>query len=239
MPPEIINALKNAIDSSTGTIEDTKWRDKLAARFSKRWNQRINKLAEEGKEKILPGQTINLFTITEQPGEDKPRSKTSSFTTRQEDKSLNAGFTASGEEKAKETHVPRGIPNYRWVNEEELELGVAAAWEPPNANEPSGVVLLNRGFEMFGEVIRYWQNLYPEHLAEKIEFVVQEIYGQAMVARIAHSESLARNANWGRKAVDNELRSPSSLTMAVLGLVTEDYIIANKLGALLSKRQSS
>ena len=239
LPAEIVEALKSAISASSGTLEDTKWRQKLAERFSKRWNQRINRIAEDGQALIHPNQTLNLFQASEEPEEEGPRSIRGLQVHKPRDKDLNAGLTTPGKDPSKETDTPRGIPDYRWVKEDDVEPGVAAAWQKPSITEPNGVVLLNRDFEMFEEVVKYWQQQYPDHLSEKIEITVQEIYGQAMVARIAHSESLTRNKNWGRQAVEQKLRSPESLTMAVLGLVTEDYVIANKLGALLSKRQSN
>jgi hypothetical protein len=122
------------------------------------------------------------------------------------------------------------------VKEDDLEEGAAAAWLKPSAQEPYGTVLLNSDFIVFEEVIKYWQDQYPNHFSEKIRTTVQEVYGQAMVARIAHSESLTRHESWGRKRVEEELRSTSALTMAVLGLITEDKIISMKLATLLSKR---
>lgn len=197
-------------------------------------------MVEKGSNLPHPNQTLNLFQSSEEPEEEGPRSiRGFQISKPRDSKELNAGSTGPGKKPSNETDTPRGIPDYRWVQEEDVEPGVAAAWQKPSVTEPNGVVLLNRDFEMFEEVVMYWQEQYPDHLVERIEKVVQEVYGQAMVARIAHSASLTRNKNWGRNAVDQELRSTGSLTMAVLGLVTEDYVITNKLGSLLSKRQSN
>ncbi|SDS31403.1 hypothetical protein SAMN04487764_1937 [Gillisia sp. Hel1_33_143] len=237
LPNEIIEALKKSINSTSGTIEDSKWRQKLSERFSRRWNQKIFKISDDGKDNISKTQTLNLFKPSDDDPNSSTKTKKNTALNVPKAKNTNSGSFDSGKNKANPSNAPRGIPDYRWVREEDVEEGTAAAWLKPSAQEPNGTVLLNSNFQVFEEVVKYWQDKYPDHFEEKVQSTIQDVYGQAMVARIAHSESLTRDKNWGRKRVDEELRSTSSLTMAILGLITEDHIIANKLGALLSKRQ--
>ena len=87
------------------------------------------------------------------------------------------------------------------------------------------------------EVKKYWRDQFADHHGDQIDSVVEEIYGEVMVARLAHSESLASHPAWGRAKLDADLRSPTALTMAVLGLLSEDHIIGAKLTGLLGKRR--
>lgn len=117
---------------------------------------------------------------------------------------------------------------------------MAAAWCKPSEAEPTGVVQLNKNFGSFVETIEYWQEQYPDHMSDQVERAVHEVYGEAMVARIAHSESLMKDPNWGRKEVEKDLRSTAAMTMAVLGLVSEDQVISSRLsGSLGVKRKKS
>ena len=233
LPRPIIEALKAAIPSSSGTISDEKWRERLAERFGRRWKRKTFRTSEGGTASITPTDPGTHSSIIPR----SPRAKTS----------LSGGIGAtagqltkgsmSGSTSASPSDSAVAIPNYRWVSEADVEPGRAAAWVAPSSADPQGVVLLNRNFTPFVEVLDYWSKLYPEHLAEKVRQVVEQVYGESMVARIAHSESLARNEHWGRKAVDNDLRTPPALTMSALGLINEDTHIAKRLGHLLGGRR--
>jgi hypothetical protein len=113
----------------------------------------------------------------------------------------------------------------------------AAVWNPPSLAQPNGLVQLARDFPAIVEVKKYWRDQFPDHHGDQIDKVIEETYGEVMVARIAHSESLASHPTWGSNRVKDELRSPAALTMAVLGLLSEDHIIAAKLTGLLGKRK--
>ena len=144
-----------------------------------------------------------------------------------------------GPTNAKAVKRKGGVPSYKWTNEEEVEEGTAAVWSPHDVRFSNGVVLLNREFPLFVEAKRYWKDLYPDRMADDIDRVVEEVYGEVMVARIAHSEELCSDPRWGVTKVENDLRSGAALTMAALGLIGEDLLIKNRLVGRLGKTKAA
>ena len=129
-----------------------------------------------------------------------------------------------------------GLPNWEWTDQREVEDGMAAVWCPIHPLHKNGVVLMNREFPPFVELKRYWIDRYPNHLAEEVGRTIEGVYGEVMVARIAHSEELRSDPRWGGSKVESELRSPAALTMAALGLIAEDHLVAQRLRARLGAK---
>jgi hypothetical protein len=90
---------------------------------------------------------------------------------------------------------------------------------------------------MFVELKKHWRDQFPPHLGEEVDGIIEEVYGEAMIARIAHSEQLVHDPKWGKHRVE-ELRSQNALTVAMLGLVAEDQAIATRMGRLGVKRHA-
>ena len=74
--------------------------------------------------------------------------------------------------------------------------------------------ILNRQFPPFEELREYWAKQFADHLRDEVQRTIEDVYGESMVARIAHSEELRHDPRWGSKRVEERLRSPESLTMA-------------------------
>jgi hypothetical protein len=152
-----------------------------------------------------------------------------------------ATANATGKKKAKAVMQRGGLPDYDWVTAADIDESeaYAAAWCPPSKDRTNGLVQLARDFPMFREVKEYWRSLYPPHYGDKIDKEIESVYGEAMVARLAHSEAFLANPNWGRSKVERELRTPAALTMSVLGLLTEDTVINNRLRGLGVRRKTA
>jgi hypothetical protein len=112
------------------------------------------------------------------------------------------------------------------------------AWYKETKDHPNGVVQIARDFRLFVEVKKYWRDQYPDHLGSQVDQVIEEVYGESMVARIAHSEQLVHDPAWGKPKVE-ELRSQPALTAALLGLFSEDCVIATRLRGLGVRRRSA
>jgi hypothetical protein len=127
-------------------------------------------------------------------------------------------------------------PDFRPVNAADMgeDARWIAAWDRPNATYPNGCVLLNVDHPVIEEIVSNWQEKYPHHQEEAEGFVVS-ILGELLAAKVAHSEWMT-GAGVTRSEVDEGLRSPSALTMAMLGLVAEDAFIATHVGGNLGKR---
>lgn len=251
MPTEIVEALAKAGPARTGTLSDASWRHRLVDRFGARWKSLRFLAWAKGKERITPddapggpgGRTVIKNGAGGSGGsaggsdvaasggvvggQGRPRSAA---------KPDPAGIAA-----AKEMPQRGGVPEYEWTTADQIsEPGeFAAAWCGPTKDRPHGVIQLARDFSAFLEVKKYWRDQYPDHLGGEIDAIIEAVYGETMVARIAHSEALLSNPKWGRSRVELELRTPAALTMSVLGLLSEDGLIAGRLAGLGVRRKSA
>jgi len=243
LPAEIAEAEVKARPSRQGTLADTTWRKRLQDRFGARWKALRFLVTPRGKQRATPTETPggpkrggggggggggkNGAGPDITGGTGKPRAAYKA--------------SATGTEPAAPVRRRGGLPEFEWTTLESIsENGdVAAVWCPPSASSPHGLVQLARDFSAIQEVKKYWRDQYPDHFGERIDQVIEDVYGEAMVARLAHSEGLASDPKWGRTRVDAELRTGAALTMAVLGLLSEDTVISNRLRGLGVRRKAS
>jgi hypothetical protein len=241
MPIEIAEAVAKAGSAdATGTIGDAKWKERLLDRFGRRWGTVRYILRATGLIKVFPapaatgdgssgggtgGGTGSTGGHGPAPGgEGRP--------------TVGVKKARPGAETATAVRRKGGVPDWRWSDESEIEPGVAGVWSPNDPRHENGVVLLNRQFAPFVELREYWKQLFADHFVDEVQKCIEEVYGEVMVAKIAHSEELRSDPRWGGARVESELRSPVALTMAALGLIAEDQVIAARLRARLGAKAS-
>jgi hypothetical protein len=234
MPDEILNAIKSARIGDEGTVDDATWRKRLAERFGDRW--RIPKVRRR------EGGAVML--TTEQAGTSGTTRKTKKRKKRRGGDTGEGGTAGSrvlgaegGPVEGERATVAGGIPTYRKVGADSVSPGMLAAWQPHDPEHPEGVVLLNTQHPVLRAEVEHWQAQYPEHYADQIAREVENIYGEIAVAKVAHSEHLKGIIT--AKVVDEELRSDAALTMALLGLIGEEAVIAPRIGGKFSKRKAA
>ncbi len=110
-----------------------------------------------------------------------------------------------------------------------------AAWQPNDPQYKEGAVLINVDHEVLREQITNWQAQYPDHYAEAIENEVIDVYGQIAVSKIAHSEHFKGIVP--SQVVEKELRSDAALTMALLGLMAEESVLATRIGGKFGREK--
>jgi hypothetical protein len=237
MPEEVAEAIAKAGSSdATGTIGDSKWKERLIDRFGRRWGTIRYILRATGLVKVFPTPSA--------PGDGRPDSHPRPRTDPKPrprtpgrapvgDGTPDIGIKKAkpGPEAANAVRRKGGVPDWRWTDETEMEAGMAAVWSPNDPNHENGVVLLNRQFPAFVELREYWRQAYADHLAGEVDSCIEAVYGEVMVARIAHSEELRSDPRWGGAKVETELRSPVALTMAALGLIAEDQLVSTRIRA--------
>jgi hypothetical protein len=108
-----------------------------------------------------------------------------------------------------------------------------AAWAPNHPEHPEGAVLLATDHPVIEEQVQHWQSQYPPHLEEDVRREVLAVYGEIAVAKVAHSEQLKQLLP--SHEVESSLRSDGALTMALLGLISEDAVISTRIGGKLGK----
>ncbi|MFI5297233.1 MAG: hypothetical protein ACHREM_03980 [Polyangiales bacterium] len=245
MPAPIREALAVAGPSRTGTLDDERWKDRLADDYGKRWASARYVASEGGSDRIEPalgGAASGGGNDAHGGGAVGSGNGPSIGTPSPKPMASRTTTTTTGSTPAAARGGRGGVPDYQWGPSSDINDDAgpryAAAWSSTSREHPAGLVQLARDFPAIGEVKKYWRDQYPDHLGDRIDGVVEDVYGKALVARIAHSEALVRDATWGRSLVESELRSPAALTMALLGLVSEDAVISARLTGLGVRRRA-
>lgn len=244
MPAAIRDAMARAASSTDALTLDQKWQDRLVDDYGFRWPADRFVIHPKGDVPLTPTGTVAVDTVVDPPPPTdnpvRPRPP------RAPPDIHGPGVEAEvGAERNPKTHrgtkvEGRGaLPTAQWSSETDYEPGTAAVWMKKAPGFPNGVVFINPEFPAFLEIRQHWKAQYPAHHEQQIDQIINETYASGLVARIAHSEHFVRDPAWGASRVEEELRSPAALTMAVLGLVSEDTIIGQRLAVLLGARKAS
>jgi len=241
MPEPILQALRLARKGEPGTL-DAEWRDRLAERFGARWRLARLRVRRGGSMLLDPtmqGPPKRQGVSKAEPNPNRPDATECGSEKTVRPRAIQRaavsmygkeGTTAEGEK----ARVGGSVPYYRRVNDGDLSEGMLAAWQDKDHEYPEGVVLLNVDHPVLRSVIEHWQLQYADHHAQEIEDAVIDVYGQVAVSKVAHSEQLKRMVP--SQTVENTMRSEAALTMALLGLMAEDHLIATKVGGKFSKK---
>lgn len=230
MPAPIRRALREARAGTSGTLDDTSWRDRLADRFGARWKISRRLADERGSSSVIPRQPGSL------PRAAKPKKRITSSAGGSSGGTDGSAAVGSqpGPVPAKLTSVAGGIPTYEFVLSADLgSPGMIAAWAPNHPEHPEGAVLVATDHPVIEEQVAHWQRQFPPHLEEDVRKEVLSIYGEIVVAKVAHSEQL--KSLMPSHDVETHLRSEAALTMALLGLISEDAVISTRVGGKLGK----
>ncbi|WP_433452541.1 ATP-binding protein [Streptomyces sp. CA-142005] len=234
LPQEIADALSAATAGSTGSL-DSEWRDRLLERFGSRWRIPRWIASPNGHRGIEPTQRGGT------PGnraaaktKKKPRSSGGGSGGRSGEPAIGKpGGTVPG----RVARTGAGLPEYKIVPSSEMdEPEMLAEYLGESSVHPTGLIRVNIQHPALAEVIVTWQNAYPDHLAESIAEEIGDVYGQVAVAKVAHSEHY--RSKYDPTTIE-EMRSSKSLTMALLGLMAEDAMIATRLGGKYGRRKAA
>jgi hypothetical protein len=235
MPEPIRDALRAARVGQNGTLTDQTWRDRLADRFGARW--RILKLRAHpnGDLSVSPTQSGTHPLSRPTPS---PRPRPNIVKPHRGGRGGEPAISDQpGTVPAVKTSAAGGIPDFELVSSSAIEPGMLAAWQPNHPDHPSGVVLINADHPVLRQQVEFWQGQYADHLADKIKEDIHQVYGEVAVAKVAHSEHLKGIVP--SQVIEEELRSPGALTIALLGLIAEEALIAPRLGGKYAKRRTS
>lgn len=230
LPPKIRSAAK------LEQIElDGEWKRKLRERFGARWRMIKRRVISTGTTTVDPDQE-GTKRMPRPPGQPRPQNGNGRSGGVGGTTGKKSTGTRSGDAVAEEISVGSGIPDYRLVHEDDMgeDAKWIAVWDRKSANYPSGCVLLNVDHVVIREIVSNWQDKYPNHEEDAERFVVS-ILGELLVAKVAHSEWMT-GAGLTHTEVEEQLRAPSALTMALLGLIAEDHFIATHIGGKLGRK---
>jgi hypothetical protein len=134
MPEELVAALQAARKGGTGTIDDEKWREKLAERFGARWRLSRLRMRKSGPK-----------DATELMRESKRKSASGGSGGGGSGRAAPVGLSVlgrpGGPDRGEDFSESGGVPGWRAVGGDDLGPGMLAAWEgkTENCQEPRGV----------------------------------------------------------------------------------------------------
>ena len=128
------------------------------------------------------------------------------------------------------------MPRWQALEKESFEEEWhVAMWAPNDAAGPT--VFINLESPLIEEVVAYHQKNYPPHLAKDVETIIHQVFGEVAVAKIAHSRKLIKGMS--EEEIDRTYRSEQALTLALMGLMAEESLIAQRLTKLGRRKQSA
>jgi hypothetical protein len=224
MPEEI----RAALDANRrgGHLEDEDYKQRLADLFGERFKMSRLEAHATGPESVAPTA----------PRRRSEKSKTAGGGGgRQDDKISRPDFGRSaGDSDAQKTRFAAALPRWEACGPDDVGTGMLAAWDPRNPAGPT--LLINVQHSVIKDQIAYWTEQYP-HAPETVTAVVEEVYGIAAVAAVAHSEQL-KAVKVDRRTIEEKVRSEEALTLSMLGLMLHDLLIGQRLGGKLGRRRT-
>ena len=233
LPDPIIAAIRAARRDIEGTIEDEEYRKRLQDKFGDRWKYKT--LVKPRGEKNTEAGTVGdreIKTFATAMGV-RPKSKTKRKKTLQ---IVRKQGTSGGPDNLVEREVPVDVPRWQALGKDSFEEEWhVAMWAP---NDPAGpTVFINTESPLLEEVVAYHQKKYAPHQAEEVQRIVHQVFGEVAVAKIAHSRKLIKGMS--EEQIDKTYRSEQALTLALMGLMAEESLIAHRLTKLGRGKKSA
>jgi len=237
MPEEILEVIRQARGDHSGSIDDEEYRKRLQDRFGSRWTVRRMVQARKNDVGKLPATLLDEevpITTTSENDDEEPRPPR-----RKRKKGYKVGrpkAVAGGPDEMVEIDSPVDVPRYRFGGADLFEKDWhLALWAP---NDPEGpTVVVNIEAPTLVESVQHHQALYPDVYAEEIADLVRKAFGEIAACKVAHSQKLAQTIP--QEQLDREYRSEQSLTIALMGLLGEEALIAQRLIKLGRKKAAA
>lgn len=234
MPEPVRDAIRVARGEGSGSIQDEEYRRRLQDKFGRRWT--VKRLVAVGpahpQDAGLGNESEDELEVLAEPDPFRPSSK------RKRPKTLMVvrKKPAPGEgSRIEERDAPVDVPRFRYARKEEFEREWhAALWAPTDPAGPT--VVLNSESPLLAEVLRYHEEQYPQVMAEEVHNIVKQAIGEVAACKVAHAEKLTQLIT--REELNEKYRNEAALTIALMGLLAEESLIAQRLGRLGRKRPS-
>ena len=227
MPEIIREAIRKARGELGGSIEDEGYRKRLQDKFGDRWTMKVL-VKKKGR-----GGEPATETEIEVPTDPIPKKPKTRRKGKKRHKVLRKKFERGGPDGGVEREAAVDIPRYRFAPKEDFEQSWhLAAWAPHDADGPT--VVINVDSPVLQEIVEYHQGHYPDVYAEEVADSVRKVFGEVATCKIAHSQKLTKEIP--EEQLDKDYRSEAALTIALMGLLAEESLIAQRLGRLGRKR---
>ncbi len=244
MPDMIREAIRKARGDLQGSIEDEDYRKRLQDKFGNRWMTKGLVRATKGsrnrqdvaasRDEVEASGRANENSAAEDDVMSEPKPD-DGYRRRKRSKTVKVvrrAIVGQGEEGV-EREVPVDIPRFRAAQSDAFtHPWHIALWAPNDTDGPT--VLINIDSSILREVVEYHQAQYPDVYAEEVAKTVYQVFGEVAACKIAHSQKLAKNIS--EEELDRAYRNEEALTIALMGLMAEESVIAQRLGKLGRKK---
>jgi len=208
---------------------------RLQDKFGNRWLTTQLVQAHEGEIKTraatLGNETAEVIATAERERTGRKRRKRA-----RRIQVIRLRASEGGNGQGVERQVAVDVPKFRYVDKDQFdEEWHLASWVPNDPECPT--VLMNREAPILLEAIKYHQQQYPDVFAAEVEKIVKDTYGEVAVCKIAHSQKLI--AHVAEEDLDLTYRNEAALTVALMGLMAEESLIAQRLGKLGRKKSAA
>lgn len=232
MPEPIREAILAARGDLSADIEDEDIRRRLQDKFGDRWTTRrlvVNTKNNGGED------------AEEIDDEDDVRREYNGPSTNQRRTRRNRTIRVplakpGGDDNGTYKEVPVDVPRIGFNRSDAFEKPWhLALWAP---NDPAGpTVYINVDAGILQDVVEYHQERYPEIYHEEVAKIVRRVFGEVAACKVAHSQKLTKEVS--EQDLDKLYRSEEALTVALMGIIAEESLIAQRLGRLGPKKQEA
>jgi hypothetical protein len=239
MPEEIRDAILKARGEGPNSIMDDEYRKRLQDKFGSRWltMQLVQKQqVSDDHETVDATATNDEAQVVERTPNPNPHPNPPNRKRKRRVHVIHLRATAGGSGQGVEREIAVDVPHFRYTDKDAFENAWhLASWIPTDPQGPT--VLMNQDSPILREAIKYHQDQYPDVYAQEVEDIVRQTYGEIAVCKIAHSQKLAKQVN--EQDLDELYRSEAALTVALMGLLAEESLIAQRLGKLGRKKTAA
>lgn len=238
LPDAILEAISAVRGEGSGTITDDSYRQRLQDRFGDRYRGTV--LVPPGSASTRQGVagTRTGGDVEAMPDLGPNRRGRKKTGKRKKRKPSQPELEGEGAEKAVKRPVPLDVPLWRAGKKEDFEKPWhIAMWAPFDLGGPK--VVINTGSPFLEEMVAYHQRYYADHLADEVREIVVGVLGEIACAKVAHAQTLSRQAHLSEEAINEKYRSEEALTFALMGLVAEEAVISQRLGKLGRKKDEA
>jgi hypothetical protein len=239
MPEEIREAILKARGEGPNTLTDEEYRRRLQDKFGSRWvtTQLVQKQQSSDDEETVDATVSNeQAQVVDRTPNPNPHPNPSKRKRKRRVHVIHLRSLPGGNGQGVEREVAVDVPRFTYVGKDEFENPWhLASWVPTDPQGPT--VLMNRDSPILLEAIRHHQEQYPDVYAEEVADIVRNTYGEVAVCKIAHSQKLVKHVN--EHDLDETYRSEAALTIALMGLLAEESLIAQRLGKLGRKKTAA
>lgn len=236
LPSAIYDAIAASRKDNPGTIKSDEYRKRLQDKFGNRWRHPVLVKAEKGYKGPRKGAIASTATANQAnplsitPGGGRSGGGGSSRGARPPVHArpiLKAGGSDQiGEEKSS----PVDVPLFDWLAKEDYDQD----WHIATWSRERNTVFLNRDAKLIQNTITYYQEQYADQYADEIVNIVKDVFGEIACCKIAHAQQLAYVMS--ESEIDEKCLTDEALTIALMGLISEETIIAQRLGKFGRKK---